>query len=618
MHGYGGKILYVDLSSGEVTKRELDDEFARKYVGGNGFAARLLYDNVEAKIDALGPKNCLIMAPGSFCGLPVPEASKTGFYAKSPLTGGLGESFFGAGIGPELRYAGYDALVVKGRAKGLSYLQIDDDEVSVRDGADLAGRTTSETIKAVQDDIGERRAIVAAIGPAGENGVKFACIESEYRQAGRTGLGAVMGSKNLKAIAVRGTKGLKLADPEFMNELIERWYERITTHPSAIADVKYGTGEFIGTINEVYGVFPTRNWQGSVFEGYKEIAPQNWVPKYSVRNEACFGCIKPCGKVFVVEEGKHAGTVVDGPEYEAQFSLGSLVGNSDIEALARANQLCDELGMDVISAGGVIAWAMECCERGMLSREDVDGIDLSFGNADAILELLPMIANRQGIGDLLAEGVCEASRRLGKGSADFAIHAKGLEPPAYDARGMKGYALAFATSTRGACHLRACAYGSELSGGWWKFRNIDRLSTENKGYVRVMEDVMTLYDIVGVCKFTRNFYFVEELIDFFKAVHGYEPDSRELLRLGERVYNLERAFNVREGMSRKDDTLPPRVMNEPIRDGPSKGQRVSQEELDQMLDHYYRVRGWDSDGKPTRAKLEELGLADIADDIGAR
>ncbi len=617
MDGYGGEVLYVDLSSRKVTKRELDDEFARKYVGGNGFAARLLYDNTEAKTDALGPENCFIMAPGSFCGSPVPEASKTGLYAKSPLTGCLGESFFGAGIGPELKYAGYDALVVKGRAEELSYLWVNDDDVTIRDSTSLAGQTTSETIKNVQGDLGER-AMVAAIGPAGENQVKFASVECEYRQAGRTGLGAVMGSKNLKAIAVRGTRGLKIADPEFMSELIERWYERITTHPSTIADVQYGTGEFIGTINEVYGVFPTRNWQDSVFEGCKEIAPQNWVPKYSVRNEGCFGCIKPCGKVFVIKKGKYAGTMVDGPEYETQFALGSLVGNSDVEALARANQLCDELGIDVISAGGVIAWAMECFERGLLSSKDVNGIDLSFGNAEAVLKLLPMIANRQSIGNLLAEGVREASRRLGKNSSDFAIHVKGLEPPAYDVRGMKGHALAYATSTRGACHLRACAYGSELSGGWWRFRNIDRLSTENKGYVKIMEDVMTLYDIVGICKFTRHLYFVEELIDFFKAVHGYEPDSRELLKLGERVYNLERAFNVREGISRKDDALPPRLMKEPIKDGPSKGQRVSQEELDHMLDHYYRMRGWDSNGKPTRAKLEELGLADIADDISAR
>ena len=618
MHGYGGKILYVDLSSGEVTKHELEDEFARKYIGGNGFGARLLYDNTKPGIDALGAENCLILAPGSFCGSPVPEASKTGFYAKSPLTGAFGESMFGGAIGPELKFAGYDALSIKGRASKWSYLWVNDDNVEIKDAASMVGQTTLEVADEIRKDLNEREAIVASIGPAGENQVKFANIECEYREAGRTGMGAVMGSKHLKAIAVRGTKGLKLAAPKLMEELIARWYDCIISHPSAIADMKYGTAEDLSPINEVHGVFPTRNWQDSVFEGHEELAPQNWVSKYSIRNEACFGCIKPCGKVFVIKEGKYSGTIIDGPEYETLFSLGSLVGNSDIEALAKANKLCDDLGMDTISAGAAVAWAMECYERGLLSRQDVNGLDLRFGNTEAMLELLQMIANRQGIGNILAEGTREASKRIGKGSSEFAIHVKGLEPAAYDMRGMKGYALACAVSTRGACHLRACAYSPELSGSWWRFRKIDRLSTKNKGYVKILEDIMTLYDMTGICKFTRHLYFAEELIDFFKAVHGYEPDVRELIRAGERVYNLEKAFNVREGFTRSDDTLPPRVMKEPIRDGPSRGQLVNKEDLDRMLDDYYHIRGWDSNGIPTRRKLEELGLSDIADDLGVR
>jgi aldehyde:ferredoxin oxidoreductase len=618
LHGYGGKLLYVDLSSGKITKHELEDEFAGKYIGGNGFGARLLYDNTNPRVDALGAENCLILAPGSFCGSPVPEAAKSGVYAKSPLTGAFGESMLGAAIGPELKYAGYDVLVVKGRASKWSYLWVDDDEITVRDAASMVGQTTFETIDGVCKDLGEREAIVASIGPAGESLVKFANIECEYREAGRTGMGAVMGSKRRKAIAIRGTKGVEPADPQLMEELIAQWYERIGSHPSTIADVKYGTGEFIGTINEVHGVFPTRNWQDSVFEGYGKLAPQKWVPKYSIRNEACFSCIKPCGKVFVVKEGKYAGTIVDGPEYETLFSLGALVGNSDIEAIAKANKLCDDLGMDTISAGAAVAWAMECYERGLLSRQDVGGLDLKFGNAEAVLELLRMIASREGIGDILAEGTREASRRLGKGSSDFTIHVKGMEPAAYDMRGMKGYALACAVSTRGACHLRACAYSPELSGSWWMFRNIDRLSTKNKAYVKILEDIMTLYDMTGICKFTRYIYFADDLTDFFKAVHGYEPDVRELIKSGERVYNLEKAFNIREGFTRRDDILPPRVMKEPIRDGPSRGQLVNKEDLNHMLDDYYRIRGWDSNGVPTREKLEELGLLDLTDDLGVR
>lgn len=618
MYGYGGKLLFVDLSTGKVNKKELDEDFARKYVGGNGFGARLLYDNVRAKTDPLGPYNCLIFAPGAFCGTPVPEASKSGFYAKSPLTGAFGEAMLGSGIGPELKFAGYDALIVRGRAESWSYLWIDDEEVRIEDASHLVGRSTSGTLEDIRKDKGDMRIMVACIGPAGENLVKFASIESDFRQAGRTGLGAVMGSKRLKAIAVRGGGDLELADPELMEKLLAEWYGRISTHPHAIADIKYGTGEFIGTLNEVHGVFPTRNWQDSVFEGYRTIAPQYWIPKYSIKTKACHTCIKPCGKVFVIKDGPHAGVVVDGPEFETQYSLGGCVGNADPEVLAKANAMCDELGLDTISAGVVIAWAMECYERGLLTSSDTGGLRLNFGSPEAILGLLEMIARREGIGDLLAEGVREASRRLGRGSENFAVHVKGLEPPAYDARGLKGMGLAYAVSTRGACHLRSCAYAAELSGGWWKFRRVDRLSAEGKAYVKTVEDIMTVYDTAGICKFSRHFYFIEELPDFFKAVHGYNFKNKELLKLGERVYNLEKAFNVREGFNREHDTLPPRMMNEPIREGGSRGSVITREELDRMLDDYYDARGWDKNGIPTRAKLEELGLEDIAEDLELR
>lgn len=618
MYGYGGKLLFVDLSTGRVNKKELDEGFARKYVGGNGFGARLLYDNVRAKTDPLGPDNCLIFAPGAFCGTPVPEASKSGFYAKSPLTGAFGEAMLGSGIGPELKFAGYDALIVRGVAENWSYLWIDDEEIRIEDASHLVGRSTSSTLEDIRKDKGDMKVMVACIGPAGENLVKFASIESDFRQAGRTGLGAVMGSKRLKAIAVRGSGDLELADPELMEKLLAEWYGRISTHPHAIADIKYGTGEFIGTLNEVHGVFPTRNWQDSVFEGYRTIAPQYWIPKYSIKTKACPTCIKPCGKVFVIKDGPYAGVVVDGPEFETQYSLGGCVGNADPEVLAKANAMCDELGLDTISAGVVIAWAMECYERGLLTPSDTGGLRLNFGNPEAIIGLLEMIARRKGIGDLLAEGVREASRRLGRGSENFAVHVKGLEPPAYDARGLKGMGLAYAVSTRGACHLRSCAYAAELSGGWWKFKRVDRFSAEGKAYVKTVEDIMTVYDTAGICKFSRHFYFIEELPDFFKAVHGYNFKNKELLKLGERVYNLEKAFNVREGFNREHDILPPRMMNEPIREGGSRGSVITREELDRMLDDYYDARGWDKNGIPTRARLEELGLEDIAEDLGLR
>lgn len=614
MYGYGGKTLYVDLSTGKIKIQELSKNVAQTYLGGNGFGARFLYDFVPPKADPLGPKNCLILAPGSFCGTPIPEASKSGFYAKSPLTEAFGESMFGGGIGAELKFAGYDVLIVSGVSKKWVYLWIDDDRIAIRDASSLVGFSTLRTMEEVRKDLGDKYVMVACIGPAGENLVRMACIECDFRQAGRTGLGAVMGSKHLKAIAVRGSGDIEFASPTMMERLLREWYETISTHPHAIADMKYGTGEFIGPLNEVHGVFPTKNWQESAFKDYKKIAPHYWIPRYSIKTKSCCNCIKPCGKVFVINSGPYAGTVVEGPEFETQYSLGSEIGNADPEVLAKANQLCDELGLDTISTGVVIGWAMEAYERGLLQK--TDDLKVNFGNPEAILELIRKIACREGVGGLLAEGVRRASAKLGKGSEKFALHVKGLEPPAFDVRGLKGLGLGYAVSSRGACHLRSCAYAPELSGGWWKVKNVNRLSPHGKKYVKLIEDVMTLYDMVGVCKFSRHFYFVEELTDFFKAVNGFKLRSKDLLLAGERVYNLEKAFNYREGFTRKDDVLPPRIMEEPIKNGPSQGSFIPKEELDLMLDDYYRERGWTKEGIPTRTKLEELGLKDVADDLG--
>jgi len=607
MEGYGGQILKVDLTSGKITKEMLSEEMIRNYLGGEGFAVKLVYDNIKPGKDAFDPSNVLAMAGGLFNGLPVPTGGKTAFCSKSPLTNTIAESIMGGPSGVELKRAGYDALMIQGKAPFLSYLMINDDKVEIKDGRDLQGKSARETTDLLQKKEGKVK--VASIGVGGENLVRYACIDCEDRQAGRGGLGAVMGSKNLKAIAIHGTKDIMVKDPKRLMELALKWHEVMVKSPGYVEDTKYGTGEFLNWINEERGVFPTRNWQESVFEKRKEIDPYYWAPKYSKKNKACYGCTKPCGKLFVIEEGKYAGTVLDGVEYEGQYSLGGQCGNGDIESVAKAYELCDIYGLDVISAGVVIGFAMELFERGILTRKDVDGLDLRFGNGEAEIEMVKKIAKREGIGNVLAEGVKRAAEKIGKGSEYYAIHVKGLEPPAYDVRGIKGMALAFMTSPRGACHLRSCAYALELTGKFWKFEGVDRFSSEKKGYeIKEMEDLMTLYDILGVCKFSRSYFLAEGFLDIIEAITGRKLTEKELLRIGERVNNLKRLFNLREGLSREDDALPKRITTEPIPGGAAKGHYVKPGEMNHMLEDYYRERGWDSNGNPTKDKLRELEL----------
>ena len=608
MKGYTGRILKVDLTTGKSHARTFDEKYARKYLGGQGFAVEIVYHGAPKGADALGPENVLAMAPGTFNGFPISTGGKTAFAAKSPATGTLAESIMGGSIGMELRHAGYDALEIVGKADAPSYIFIDDDRVEVNDAADLWGKDTRvvpETLKKLHGwDVK-----VACIGVAGEKLSKIACIDCDDRQAGRAGLGAVMGSKNLKAIVVRGTKDLVPADPEKLLEIAYRYQKIYEAAPSFIEDTKYGTGEFLGWVNKEKGVFPTRNWQESVFAERQNIDPYSWAPKYVTKNKACFSCTKPCGKLFEVKSGKFAGVAIDGIEYETLYSLGSQCGNADVESVARANELCDLLGMDTISAGVTVGFAMELMQRGIITEKDV-GFKLTFDNAsDAVPRMIEMMGNRRGFGDVLADGVKVAAKNIGKGSERYAIHTKGLEPPAYDVRGMKGHGLAYMTSTRGACHLRAGFYAPELVGKFWKWEGIDRFSPVGKGaMVSQTENFMCVYDSIGLCKFSRGFYLIAKLPELLEAITGLKFTEDELLKIGEGVHNMKGAFNAREGVTRKDWLLPPRILQEPIVDGPSKGHKISVEEMNLMLDDYMKARGWTSDGVPTPEKLRELEI----------
>jgi aldehyde:ferredoxin oxidoreductase len=607
LKGYGGSVLYVDLTTSTITAEALPDELVRKYVGGTGLAVRLLYDESKPKDDAFDPSNPLVVTPGLFDGFGVPTGGKVVFCTKSPLTGLIGDSVMGGSIGAELKHAGYDAVVITCKAKEPSYLLIDNDDVEIKDASDLWGSTVPVTAERVKKKEGDVK--VASIGPAGENLVRYACVDCDDRQAGRAGVGAVMGSKNLKAIAVRGTKDLVPHDPKSLLDLNLEYVNKMTESSAYEADTKYGTGEFLEWINEEKGTFPTRNWREGVFDDRKEIDPYHWAPKYMKKNKACFSCSKPCGRLFTIDEGRFAGLAIDGIEYETLYSLGGVCGTGDVEAVAKGNEICDYEGMDTISAGDAVGFAMDLYENGILTKEDTGGLELDFGNADSELKLLEMIAGREGLGDILADGVKIAAERIGKGAEKYAVHVKGMEPPAYDVRGIKGMALAFMTSTRGACHLRTCAYALELTGKFWKFKDVDRFSSEGKGEeIMDMEDLVVLYDAFGVCKFSRGYFFAAGFTDVLKAITGAEMTEEELLKTGERINNLKQLYNLREGMTRQDYVLPEKITRVPIPEGESKGHVVTIEEMNKMLEDYFTARGWGTNSVPTREKLSDLGI----------
>ena len=608
MKGYTGKILKVDLTTEKSSTRSFDEKHVRKYLGGQGFAVELVYHGVPIGTPAFDPKNVLAMAGGVFDGFPVGTGGKVAFAGKSPATGGLAESIMGGSIGPELKHAGYDALEITGKAAKPSYLFIEDDKVEVNDASDLWGKDT----RVVPETLKKRHGWdvkVACIGVAGEKLSKIASIDCDDRQAGRAGLGAVMGSKNLKAIVIRGTKDLVPADPDKLLELALRYQKIYEAAGSWIEDTKYGTGEFLGWVNKDRGVFPTRNWQEGVFNEREKIDPYYWATRYVSKNKACFACTKPCGKLFEVKEGKFKGVAIDGIEYETLYSLGGACGNPDVESVARANELCDLLGMDTISAGVTVGFAMELFQRGFITEKET-GVNLAWSNAsDAVPKMIELMGNRQGFGDVLADGVRDAAKKIGKGSERYAVHTKGMEPPAYDVRGMKGHGLSFMTSTRGACHLRAGFYAPELVGKFWKWEGIDRFSAVGKGpMVATMENFMCVYDSVGLCKFSRGFYLIAKLPEVIEAITGMKFTEDELLKIGERIHNMKGDFNAREGIQRKDWLLPPRILQDPIPEGVSKGHKISVEEMNLMLDDYMKARGWTKDGVPTPEKLKELGI----------
>lgn len=608
---YFERILFVDLSARRSWVEEREAHHIRPYLGGVGFGTRLLYDHLPRGADPLGPENVLVFAPGVFAGTPVATGSKHAVVAKSPLTGMLGDALSGSFWSHTLRRAGYDALVITGRADSLVYLFIDDDQVQIRPAQHLAGQSAFATETVLQAELGSEEVRVAAIGPAGERMVRFACIANDQgRMAGRTGLGAVMGSKNLKAIAVRGSQTVHVADIEALEPLamdLARRCQGPKTH-------KY---RGLGTPGNVLfldhlGALPTRNYRETTFEGAEKISGETLNQYYVERIVACAGCPVACEHLAIVREGPYAGAA-SRMDYEPLYAMSSLWGVDDLTATIRAVEIAGHAGMDAISAGATVAWAMECFERGILTRDDFDGLEPRFGNAEAAIALLEKIARREGIGDLLAEGSKRAAEQVGQDSLDFAMQVKGMEMAGYDPRSLKTMGLGYAVGTRGACHNRSPGYGPDT------LEKVDRLTGDaDRGPILVaLEDKSAVFDSLVLCKFIRAVFedFYSEASRLYEVVTGLEMAPEELERTGERICNLKKAFNIREGWTPADDWLPRRVLRDAMPSGPGQGVHMTEEELRTMIAGYYAARGWTSDGWIPREKLVELGLEDIADDF---
>lgn len=598
MYGYAGKVLTMNLVKSKATIQVLDEELVLHYIGGKGFGAKLLSERIKPGIDPYDPANLLIFATGPVNGTILSGAAKFCAVFKSPLTRIWGESQCGGYFASQLKYAGYDTVIIKGNSEKPVYLTLDDDEIEINDATHLWGKDAFETEEIIKKDHG-RKFEVLSIGPAGENLVRYACIShAKGRQFGRCGAGAVMGSKNLKAVAVRGSGSVQVASPEefqeFRNELNGKIKERLKSLR------EYGTPPLMALTN-VTGTLPTRNWTEGEFEGFEEINAEAVKRKLMRRSKACYACTVACGKISEVESGPYAGTMVEGPEYETLFSLGALCGNDNVESIAKANEVCDRLGMDTISAGNVLAFAMECYEKGLITRKDAGGIELTFGNHEAMIATLRKIAYRENLGDILADGVKKAAEIIGKGAEKFSVHVKGLEPPGYDPRGLKGVALAYSVSCRGACHLRHMAYRPNLKGSHpFRGGKINRLSYDGQAeMVKEQEDFYTLIDSMVLCKFvclpTIGPILWKELTKLYSILTGIKRGRKELVNVAERINNMVRLLNVREGIGRKDDGLPKRFMKAPI-----KGEIVEEEQLGMMLDEYYKLREWDREGMPSR------------------
>jgi aldehyde:ferredoxin oxidoreductase len=611
--GYCGKLLHVDLSSGTTREETPDERFYRTYLGGWGLIAHELMARTPRGLDPFSPDNPMIFATGVVTGSPVPSSGRHAVGAKSPLTGGFGEADVGGFWGHELKAAGYDAVIIRGRADAPVFLWIHDGEAEIRDAADLWGRTTAEVESAIRTSLGDERIRVAQCGIAGEHLVRFACVMHDInRAAGRTGLGAVMGSKHLRAVAVRGTQAPEVADSDgvralrdYILGLRERW-ARFHEH---------GTGGGVLGMNEV-GRLPTRNFREGQFEGAARIDGTTMTERLLVDRDTCHACPIACKRVVRAEGAYEVDPAYGGPEYETLAALGSSCGVDNLEAVAYGNQLCNAYGLDTISTGVTIAWAMECFERGLLTVEDTGGKSLRFGDHEAMVAMVEAIARREGFGDLLAEGALRAARAVGRDTEPYVVHTKGQEYPMHDPRFQFGLGIGYATSPTGADHmhnfhdapLESEAATARLAP--WGFYTDplprESLPAEKAAFAATAIRARVLMNCIGLCMFPP--YQFHHLRETVASVTGWDVSDLEVLRAGERALALSRAYNAREGFTAADDAHPARF-SEPYGLADGQGKALPAEDMAEAIRVYYELQGWDPEtGAPTRAKLVELGI----------
>ncbi|MDI6707223.1 MAG: aldehyde ferredoxin oxidoreductase family protein, partial [Bacillota bacterium] len=582
MYGFYNKLLRVNLSGKTWTTEEIPDQIFKRYFGGKGLGSYLLNKEVPQGADPLGGDNKLIFTTGPATGTKMMGVSRYGLFTKSPLTGIYSESYSGGHVAPVIKKTGYDAIIIEGVSEDRIYLEISDTEVRFHSAAHLWGKETYQTEDSVLGEVGVEKAQAVVIGPAGENLVRFACIENNYwRSAGRTGVGAVMGSKNLKAIVFHGQAQCDIANPILMENYVKDLMERGKENPGARAYRQLGTPMLVKIMNSVNG-FPTRYWQEGFFDKWENISADYMQREMDVKPKACDRCFFACGKLTQATKGRHKGLKLEGPEYETIYAFGGLCCIDSMEEILYLNDICDRLGMDTITAGNLAAFTIEAGKRGAIHYP------IEYGDAEAVAHLLHKISQKKDIGEILAEGIVTASKKWGL--EDMAIHVKGLEPAGYDPRILKGMGLAYATSDRGACHLRTTFYKPELSG------IIDPDTIQGKAELLVeYEDRLTLYDALILCRFFRDMVLWEDLSTIVEATMGLKMSKEELRKIASNITNETRKFNIREGVTAKEDSLPPRFFQEPI--GPEQ-KVITPEQLRKMLSDYYRCRGWNEEGIP--------------------
>lgn len=609
MNGYAGKVLNVNLERKETSSIQLDEKIARLFLGGGGISAKLM-EKMDWSVDPFNPQNLLIFSLGPLTGVPAPFCSRYVVSAKSPLTNLWGEAHASGYWGPELKFAGWDAIIVEGRSEKPVYLLIQDEKVEICDAIEIWGKDTFETEECLQKSLGGKGIRIASIGPAGEKKSRIASIINDHgRVAARSGMGGVMGSKNLKAIAIQGSERPHLAKPEEFKTYVKELTQIILKAPARETLRKYGTDGGMMAFHET-GDVPIKNWRlGKWEDGCYKVSGYYMTENILKDIYACRMCPIGCGRIVEIKEGPYAMSG-KGPEFETAAGFGPLCMNDNIEVVAKANDICNRYGMDTISTSMAIALAMECFEKGLITERDTDGIDLTWGSGEAIIKMVEKMGRREGFGEVLADGSLRAAKQIGKGSEDFAIHVKGQELALHDPRAFFSWAVAYATAHRGACHILAPTYWIERGLTFPELgyeKQLDRFAVEGKGaWVKVFQDFCEVLESLVMCKFSLyGNVRANHVLDLINLTTGWDMDLKEMLQIGERGFNLKRMINVRLGVTAKDDTLPKRLLTEPTMEGGAQG-RIPP--LDPMLKEYYFERGWDENGIPTELTLKKLGL----------